>query len=83
MRYYKIEDGEYITAIATGLGGTEITEQEYTALMAIIKARPVPPDGHDYILKVDLTWEQIERPSVPDDDEISDADALAIITGVV
>ena len=32
MRYYKLTDGERLTAIGTGAGGTEISAEEYAAL---------------------------------------------------
>ena len=32
MRYYKLMDGERLTAIGTGAGGTEISAEEYAAL---------------------------------------------------
>ena len=39
MRYYKLTDGERLTAIGTGTGGTEITAEEYAALSAEITAK--------------------------------------------
>lgn len=83
MRYYKqIADG-YIFAIATGHGNLEIPESEYNQIMAIIQSRP-QADGKGYRLKTDLTWEAYDLPPEPelsDDDEISDDEALSIITG--
>lgn len=83
MRCYMITDDVYVTAIGTGNGGTEITAAEYDQMMQIIKNRPAPPDGYDYRLRTDLTWELYEVPAVePDpDEEISDSEALNIILG--
>lgn len=39
MRYYKLTDGERLTAIGTGAGGTEITAEEYAALSAEIEEK--------------------------------------------
>lgn len=40
MRYYKMTDTDgKLTAIGTGTGGTEITEEEYAALSAEITAK--------------------------------------------
>lgn len=79
MKYYKtIEDG-YITQIGINTGGTEITEEEYFNILAVVKARPTPPDGYGYKLKTDLTWEQYELP--PEPDEVDDAEALDILLG--
>lgn len=59
MRYYKQIDDDYITAIGTGDGNTEITETEYKEIMAVILSRP-QSDEYRYRLKNDLTWEQYE-----------------------
>lgn len=68
MRYYKyIADG-VIWYIGTGLGDDEITEQEYAEIYAVIESRPEPPQGFDYRLKADLTWELVELPPVVEED---------------
>lgn len=41
MRYYKLTDGERLTAIGTGAGGTEISAEEYTALYTDIADKTV------------------------------------------
>ena len=84
MRYYKLTGSDYLMAIGTGLGGTEITESEYNNILSIIRSRPTPPAGYGYRLKADLTWEQYELPPEPepsDTDEITDDEAIAIILG--
>lgn len=72
MRYYKTLDNGYIIAIGIGNGGTEITEQEYAEILAVIRSKPTARDGYDYRLKTDLTWEEYELPPMP---EPSDEDA--------
>lgn len=68
MRYYKLIENGYITAIGTGGGGTEITEQEYTSISEIIRTKPQETDTQGYHLRTDLTWEPYEKePPVPDD----------------
>lgn len=74
-----VEDG-YIAGIATNAVGTEITEEEYHEILAVIKSKPMDVDGYGYRLKTDLTWEQYELP-VAEDDELSDGEALSIILG--
>ena len=82
MRYYKMIIDSYLVAIGNGSGGTEITADEYAELLNIIRSKPVATEGYDYRLKTDLTWEVYERPVIPlEDDEISDTEALNIITG--
>ena len=83
MRYYKIIDNGYLVAIGNGSGGTEIPAEEYAELLNIIHSKPMASEGYDYRLKADLTWELYELPPVPapEDEEISDTEALNIITG--
>ena len=85
MKYckYKQITDNYITAIGTGYGGTEITEAEYNKIMSIIQNRPTA-DGKGYRLKTDLTWEEYDLPPEPepsDEDEISNDEALEILLG--
>ena len=84
VRYYKQTSDNYISAIGTGAGGTEVTKVEYDEIMAIIQNRP-SADGKGYRLKSDLTWEEYDLPPEPepsDEDELSDAEALNVILGV-
>lgn len=75
--YYKLMDGDYIIAIGTGTGGEPITHDEYEAILAIIRSRPVPDAGCDYALRADLTWELVELPAAPEgEDEASEEDYI-------
>lgn len=83
MRYNKQTSNNYILAIGTGAGGTEITEAEYKNIMAIIQSCP-NVDGKGYRLKTDMTWEAYDLPPEPeqsDEDELSDAQVLNILLG--
>lgn len=83
MRYYKQISDDYILAIGTGTGNTEIPESEYNEIMTVIQSRP-QTDGKGYRLKTDLTWEEYDLPPEPgpsDEDELSDAEALDILLG--
>ena len=84
-RYYKVIENGYITGIGTGHGGTEIDGEEYAEILAAIRTKPEAGAGYDWRLKENLTWEQYELPPVEtadgDDGEISDGEALDIITG--
>ena len=83
MRFYKQTSNNYIIAVGTGAGGTEITESEYNEIMAIIQNRP-SADCKGYRLKTDLTWEEYDLPPEPepsDEDELSDTQALNILLG--
>ena len=83
MKYHKQVSNIYLTAIGTGPGGVEITEDEYNAIMDVIRNRPAA-EGKGYRLKTDLTWEEYDLPPVPepsDDDEISTDEALNILLG--
>ena len=82
MRFYKLIENGYIVIIGTGFGGTEITAKEYADLNTLIDNRPTPPEGYDYRLREDLTWEEYQLPIIdPVEEEISNDEALAIILG--
>jgi hypothetical protein len=75
MRFYKtIADG-FVVMVGTGNGGTEITEQEYAEILAVIRDKPTAQEGHDYRLKTDLTWEEYELPPI-DPEPLTDEEAL-------
>lgn len=84
MRKHKyIEDG-YIIQIGEGGGGVEIGDEEYAHIMEAIQNRPTPPEGYDYRLKADLTWELCTAEPAREadmDDEITGDEALNIIMG--
>lgn len=80
MRYYKQIENDYIVAIGTGNGGTEITSEEYDNIMSIIKSVP-HEDGKGYRLKTDLTWEEYEEEPMPIEEEPSAEELLSIIIG--
>lgn len=61
MRYFKQISDNYIPAIGTGPGGTEITETEYNEILTIIRNRP-QAEGKGYRLTTDLTWEEYDLP---------------------
>lgn len=63
MLYFVNTNGNYITGISQRFGQTQITKEEYDELSAIIAACPEAPDGYEYLLKTDLTWELVELPS--------------------
>lgn len=83
MRYYKQLSDNYIIAIGTGSGGTEITETEYNSILSVIQSRPIS-ETQGYRLRTDLTWEAYDLPPEPepsDEDEISNEEALNILLG--
>lgn len=83
-RYYKQTDAVYILAIGVGVGGMEISADEYSEILSVIQNRPIA-EGKGYRLKTDLTWEEYDLPPEPepsDADELSDAEALNVILGV-
>ena len=81
MRYYKIINNGYIVSIGTGTGGTQISAAEYDKIMSVIHDKPATRDGYDYWLKIDLRWEEHERPPIPEDEKINAAEAFLIIFG--
>lgn len=81
MRFYKRIDNGYLTSVGTGAGGTEITETEYNQILDIIHNRPQGTETTGYMLKADLTWEEVEIEQPVDDVDIDDSEALDIILG--
>lgn len=79
MRHYKVIDNGFVTMLGTGYGGEEITAEEYSTILEVIKSKPTAPDGYSYRLKEDLTWELYELPVV--EEELTAEEALAIILG--
>lgn len=68
MKYYKyIKDG-CIIGIGTGIGDIEITEEEYTNILNIVRSQPTPHMGKGYKLTESLEWEEYELPI----DEVSE-----------
>ena len=94
MKYYKIENDNNIVAIGTGLGGTEITEAEYNALLSEIHEKAafvnklysgeitiddVPTDWQEEIQRrVD---ERIAADGIAEEQDISAEEALDILLG--
>lgn len=63
MKFYKQIQDEFIMAIGTNTGGTEITESEYNAIVQKIRNKPTDPDGHTYKLRSDnMEWKLVELP---------------------
>ena len=81
MRYYKVIENGYITAIGTGGGGTEITEAEYNQILSVIQSKPPRTATTDYHLKEDLTWESYERIDPVEPEELDPEEALNILLG--
>ena len=82
MKYYKLIEDGYLTAIGTGNGGIEITDEEYNSLLEHIRNRPEAEEGYGYRLKEDLTWELYELPIVPEE-EISSDELMDMIEGAL
>lgn len=81
MRYFKIIDNGYVTAVGTGAGGTEITQAEYEQILAVIHNKPSAQGTTDYRLKTNLIWESYAIDPPDPDPELDDADALNILLG--
>ena len=75
---YKIIDGGYISGIGTNGNDrvTEITESEYSEILAAIGNKPTDPDGYAYKLRADtLEWELVKLPPV-EPEPLTDEKAL-------
>lgn len=80
-KYFKNIEGDHLTSISTGTGGEEITKEEYENILSVVRNCPTADVGKVYKLRTDLTWELVEAPAEPVDDEISNDEALNIILG--
>lgn len=95
MRYYaQYSDTGKLLAIGTGLGGTEITEAEYNALLAEIREKAALVDklysGEITLDAVPAEWqeeiqrrvdERIAAEVAADEQDISAEEALNILLG--
>lgn len=85
MRYFKVQNGEYIVAFGKGSYGDEITIEQYLQIQTALTAKPSPTETTDYLLKTDLTWEsyEIDPPEPDHEPTVEDkAEAYDILTGV-
>ena len=94
MRYYKQLSDSHLIAIGTGPGGVEITEAEYTRLLAEIREKAALVDklysGEITLADVPETWreeiqrrvdERIAAEGAAAEQDISAEEALDIILG--
>ena len=60
----------------------QITKAERDEVFNRLMSRPTAEEGYQYMLRADtMEWELVELPQPSEDDELDDAEALAIITG--
>lgn len=97
MRYFKIIKNGSLIAIGTGPGGTEITEAEYNALLAEIRAKAqfvddvyngvktlddVPAEWRDEIQRRVTERQEAEAKAEPEQSEMDDMAAALTLLGV-
>ena len=79
MEYLKIVQNGYIMSLHIVISGGNCGEAEYNSLLALFGNRPEAPSGYWYLLRADtLEWELVEA---PENDDVDDAEALAILLG--
>lgn len=81
MKTKVIENG-YIVMITDGLGGTEITDEEYDVILGMIRSKPDAPEGYRYLLREDLTWELAEMPDEPEP-EVDASEIAEALEGIL
>lgn len=57
-------------------------DKESIKIYEVIKSKPTPPNGYDYRLKEDLTWELFELPQsteTPTENEATEADYISAL----
>ena len=98
MRYYaQYNDSGKLIAIGTGFGGTEISEAEYNALLAEIRAKAqlvddvyngvkslddVPAEWQDEIQRRVTERQEAEAEAEPEQSEMDDMAAALTLLGV-
>lgn len=81
MRYFEVSEDGYVLCIGTGLGGTEVTEERYNAVLSVLQNRPQETEIIGYRLKTDLTWDSYEKEPEPEPTEIDESEAFNILIG--
>ena len=83
MSFFKIIDNGYILSIGqtNRANEHEITEDEYNAILDLIRSKPPATETTDYRLREDLTWEPYEIDPPDPDPEIDDTELLDILMG--
>ena len=80
MLYFKeVEDGYIKSVKALNVEGEEISETDYNLILNAFETKPSATETTDFRLREDLTWEEYE--SDHGEDDISDEEAFAILTG--
>lgn len=79
MYYYK-QGSTYIASKSEVSGPDVITKEEYERIKSVIDQRPTPPEGYEYRLTSNLTWELHDLPE-EGDPELTAEEALDIILG--
>ena len=84
MHYY-IVNGNYVATHSVLPGAEAITEAQYNAMLAILRARPEIPEGYGARLTEGLTWELYPLPPGrdPADEDISDQEFCDILREVM
>lgn len=80
--YQKNTENGYIVSIVEGVTNGNITVEEYNAILDVIHSKPTAPEGYDYKLKEDLTWELYELPPAPppEEEEAEESDYQAALS---
>lgn len=82
--YMIVDENGYISGFGTNGSDnvTSITEEEFDSLSAMIRNRPLAPEGYAYVLRNDpMEWVLIELPPEPSDEPIDEKEAFEILIG--
>lgn len=81
MMYKKVVKDGYILGVGKVTAGGNIDEKEYNHLTDIFHSVPETPDGFQYCLRVDETWELVKKDPEPEYPDLDDSETLAILLG--
>lgn len=81
MKYYKNTENGYITSVSTAIGEIEVTEDEYNAIINLIKTKP--EDGENYIYMLNATtmrWNKVNvEPIGPVSEDAEEGDFISAL----
>lgn len=82
MYYLTTNNGIVVAVGETGGKISEITKTKYDQVNELLANKPVSEDPrYDYRLREDLEWELFEIDTSAERDELTDAEAIAVLLG--
>lgn len=78
----KITHDGYILMLSENIG-TDISDEEYRAILAAMASVPTSPSGYMYFLKNDLTWELVAKIESVTDEEVTPEEFISAMEAIL